>query len=180
MAVTQKVEGCLGPTNAATDDLAYPAYDPAVLGVFGFGPGLTLLMGLPPLTPSAIRRRMSISTSNFDPCMRTTIPFICVLPSVGEMGVVPLFTLKRQKSGQTRPASGGRRRVCDPRCHATDYDDEHSSSRFVSPLWQATQQIRISGTELTSLPWNSRRGLGRPLARVQKCRRRRQSASSLS
>ena len=47
--------------------LARSAYEPVMLGVFGFGPGFTLLIGLPPLTPSAIARTMSTSTMSLLP-----------------------------------------------------------------------------------------------------------------
>jgi hypothetical protein len=42
----------------------------------GFGPGFTELMGLPPLTPSAIARRMSTSTTSLLPTTFTVTPFI--------------------------------------------------------------------------------------------------------
>jgi hypothetical protein len=38
------------------------AYDADELEVFGFGPGLTVLIGLAPPTPSAMAFRMSTST----------------------------------------------------------------------------------------------------------------------
>jgi hypothetical protein len=54
------------------------AYDVDGLEVFGLGPGLTVLMGLPPLTPSAMAFRMSTSTTNFEPTIFTTTPFIAL------------------------------------------------------------------------------------------------------
>jgi hypothetical protein len=62
------------PYEAAGCDRARASYEPLVLGVFGFGPGFTLLMGLPPLTPSAIARRMSTSTISLLPTTFTLTP----------------------------------------------------------------------------------------------------------
>jgi hypothetical protein len=54
------------------------AYDADGLVVLGFGPGLTVLTGLAPLTPSVIAFRMSTSTTNFGPTIFTTTPFIAL------------------------------------------------------------------------------------------------------
>lgn len=65
-------------------------------GVLGFGPGFTLLMGLPPLTPSAIARKMSISTISLLPTTFTLTPFIFRLLR----GVTPNY-LEAKNLGQT-------------------------------------------------------------------------------
>jgi len=48
------------------------------LEVLGFGPGLTVLTGLAPPTPSAMALRMSTSTTSFEPTIFTTTPFIAL------------------------------------------------------------------------------------------------------
>ena len=63
--------------------LAVPSHDQVLSGrlrrwVLGFGPGFTLLMGLAPPTPSAIAFRMSTSTTNFEPTIFTTTPFMAL------------------------------------------------------------------------------------------------------
>jgi hypothetical protein len=74
------------------------AYDADGLEVLGLGPGLIVLMGLPPLTPSAMAFRMSTSTTNFEPTIFTTTPFMGGLPS---RGVLASTFLEGKKSGQT-------------------------------------------------------------------------------
>ena len=71
------------------------------LEILGLGPGLTVLMGLPPPTPSAMAFRMSTSTTNFEPTIFTTTPFMALSLSEASR----LLVLKAKKSGQTRLAS---------------------------------------------------------------------------
>jgi hypothetical protein len=72
------------------------AYDADGLEVLGLGPGLTVLMGLPPPTPSAMAFRMSTSTTNFEPTIFTTTPFMAL--SLSEVSWPLIF--KAKKSGQ--------------------------------------------------------------------------------
>jgi hypothetical protein len=72
------------------------AYDADGLEVLGLGPGLTVLMGLPPPTPSAMAFRMSTSTTNFEPTIFTTTPFMAL--SLSEASWPLIF--KAKKSGQ--------------------------------------------------------------------------------
>lgn len=51
-------------------------YEAAGLESMGFGPGLTVLIGLPPPTPSAMAFKMSTSTTILVPTTRTLTPFI--------------------------------------------------------------------------------------------------------
>src|SRR5262249_41691911 len=66
-----------GPGRAEHDQgVSRVAYDAEGLEVLGLGPGLTVLTGLAPPTPSAMAFRMSTSTTNFEPTIFTTTPFI--------------------------------------------------------------------------------------------------------
>jgi hypothetical protein len=72
------------------------AYDDDGLEVLGLGPGLTVLMGLPPPTPSAMAFKMSTSTTILVPTTRTLTPFISRLLR----DVAPNY-LKAKNLGQT-------------------------------------------------------------------------------
>jgi hypothetical protein len=87
-----------GPGRAEHDQgVSVFAYDADGPEVFGLGPGLTVLMGLPPPTPSAMAFRMSTSTTILVPTTRTLTPFIFRLLRA----VVASKFSKATESGQT-------------------------------------------------------------------------------
>ena len=87
-----------GPGRAEHDQgVSVFAYDADGPEVFGLGPGLTVLMGLPPPTPSAMAFRMSTSTTILVPTTRTLTPFIFRLLRA----VVASQFFKAKHSGQT-------------------------------------------------------------------------------
>lgn len=76
-----------GPGRAEHDQgVSVFAYDADGPEVFGLGPGLTVLMGLPPPTPSAMAFRMSTSTTILVPTTRT-LHSVHISPPQGRRGL---------------------------------------------------------------------------------------------
>src|SRR5215813_10428295 len=62
-------------------------------------------MGLPPATPSAMAFRMSTSTTNFEPTIFTTIPFMALSSSRG-LRASKFLRRKNREDGMARFALG--------------------------------------------------------------------------